>query len=94
MPYINPIKRAQMVAMDVRPAQPGELNYALSSIVDRYLSDCGGAKYGNYNDVIGVLECMKLELYRRFIGPYEDEKLVENGEVFSHAPKHIRLPHV
>jgi hypothetical protein len=38
--------------------------------------------YDNFNEVIGVLECMKLELYRRMIAPYEDTKCKENGDVY------------
>ncbi len=39
--------------------------------------------YDNYNTVIGVLESMKLEMYRRTVAPYEDLKVQENGDVFS-----------
>ena len=98
MPYIKPKNRKALTAVfdypRLRPANPGELNFLLSCVVDKYLSDCGGPKYGNYNDVIGVLECMKLELYRRFVGPYEQEKLTENGEVFFHDPNRVKLSHV
>lgn len=38
--------------------------------------------YKDYNEVIGVLECVKQELYRRLIAPYEDKKKDENGDVF------------
>jgi len=35
--------------------------------------------------VTGVLECAKLELYRRIAAPYEDTKIEENGDVYSEA---------
>jgi hypothetical protein len=35
-----------------------------------------------YNDVIGALECCKLELYRRMVAPYENTKIKENGDVY------------
>jgi hypothetical protein len=38
-------------------------------------------KYFNYNRAIGVLECIKLEFYRRMVGPYEDIKIKEAGDV-------------
>ena len=38
--------------------------------------------YALYNAVIGVLECAKMELYRRQISPYEDRKIAENGDVY------------
>ena len=30
---------------------------------------------------MGVLECCKLEFYRRVAAPYEDIKIEENGDV-------------
>ena len=32
--------------------------------------------------MVGVLECAKLELYRRMAAPYEDEKIEDNGDVY------------
>ena len=40
-----------------------------------------GLNYANANKLMGVLECSKLELYRRLIAPYEDTKVNENGDV-------------
>jgi broad-specificity NMP kinase len=58
----------------------GELNYLITSIIHEYLS-MEHESYSAYNEVIGVLECAKLELYRRKVSPYEDEKIKENGDV-------------
>ncbi len=41
-----------------------------------------GVSYTTYNEVVGVLECVKQEIYRRVIGPYENEKKHANGDVF------------
>jgi hypothetical protein len=41
-----------------------------------------GMSYQNINELIGVLECAKLELYRRVASPYEDEKIQSNGDVY------------
>jgi len=38
--------------------------------------------YADYNEVIGVLECVKQELYRKVISKYEDKKEKENGTVW------------
>ena len=40
-----------------------------------------GERYAVYNELIGALECAKLELYRKRVAPYEEEKIAENGEV-------------
>ena len=37
--------------------------------------------YAQLNAAIGVLECVKLELYRMVAAPYEDRKCMENGPI-------------
>ena len=58
----------------------GGLNYILTTTCLYYLKT-KGESYQTYNDIIGALECCKLELYRRKISPYEDIKIKENGDV-------------
>ena len=59
---------------------PGVYNYVISAL----LSVPYGYKtsYGKINEAIGVLECAKLELYRRVAAPYEDQKIKEHGDVY------------
>lgn len=61
--------------------KPGELNYAFTEMMINYL-ERKGISYTNMNEVIGVLECAKLELYRRMVVDYEDKKIEENGDVY------------
>ena len=62
---------------------PGTLNYIITRLCDYWCRDWQGeSNYAKYNTVIGVLECVKQELYRRQIAPYEDEKCEENGDVY------------
>jgi hypothetical protein len=77
MPYIKQELRGGWK----QPASTGELNYALSQEIKSYLN-LKGVSYQTYNDVIGVLEALKLEIYRRLVAPYEDTKIIENGDVF------------
>jgi len=58
----------------------GFLNYFISRLA-HVLIVKRGLRYHTCNDVIGVLECVKQELYRTVIAPYEDEKRSENGPV-------------
>lgn len=60
---------------------PGELNYAITSVVKAYMLD-HGLSYRVINDIIGALEGAKLEFYRRIAAPYEDTKIKENGDVY------------
>lgn len=80
MPYIPEEDREQR-RPNLPSLKPGELNFAITSLVKRYLLD-HGTSYTTINAAIGVLECAKLELYRRIAAPYEDTKIIENGDVF------------
>ena len=65
--------------------KPGELNYKITLMILDYLDRLRHNRkvgYAEYNEVLGVLECVKQELYRRLITPYEDKKREENGDVF------------
>ena len=60
--------------------------------MDNYLKDKGEIRYAHLNEVIGAIDCAKLELYRRVATPYEDKKIEESGDVYkcnersSHTP--------
>jgi hypothetical protein len=60
----------------------GELNYAITFLVDQYLGRRQPTRYDGLNSVIGVLECAKLEFYRRLVAPYEDVKCSQHGDVY------------
>ena len=64
------------------PENAGELNYLVSTFIANYIRD-KGLKYAVLNEMIGALECAKLELNRVIIGPYEDIKIRENGAVYA-----------
>lgn len=57
------------------------LNYCISTLLSKSLA-AQGTNYRKINELIGVLECAKLELYRRVASPYEDEKKDSNGDVY------------
>jgi hypothetical protein len=63
-----------------RCTNEGELNYLITSLCLHYLNK-KGESYKRYNSIIGVLECAKLELYRRYVSKYEDKKIEENGDL-------------
>ena len=66
----------------------GRLNYFISSVAQGLIT-ANGVSYSFVNDFIGVLECAKLELYRRVASPYEDRKIIENGDVFYNEKRPI-----
>jgi hypothetical protein len=81
MPYVDAEARSRLDG-GAKPETPGELNYLITRLVDEYLVRKGGLRYSHLNEAIGVLECAKLELYRRVVGPYEDEKIAQAGDVY------------
>lgn len=81
MPYIKPNERRDLDDT-MAPSTPGGLNYVLTNIIDGYLTR-RGLSYTGVNEVIGALECCKMELYRRVAIPYENKKIKENGDVYS-----------
>jgi hypothetical protein len=82
MPYINPEDRLHILADEKSISTPGELNYFISTLINWYINE-KGKNYATLNEVIGVLECAKLELYRRIAAPYEDSKIQQNGDVYT-----------
>lgn len=57
----------------------GELNYVISSIIWEIFDK--NRSYDTANDLIGALECVKDEFYRRRVAKLEDEKIKENGDL-------------
>ena len=88
MPYIKEVEREKFnkVLQEIEnifarnTKNAGELNYLISSICKLIIKSYG-ENYNNYNEIIGVLESAKLELYRKQIASYEEKKIKENGDV-------------
>lgn len=82
MPYIPYSLREAINNHETQPEGPGELNYAVTRLLCNYIKAQGGVSYTTLNEVIGVLECAKFELYRRVAADYETKKCGENGDVY------------
>lgn len=90
MPYIDqknriPLDPTQHVMM--KSVTAGELNFQITRLADEYVKVHGGSSYATLNEVIGVLECAKLEFYRRIVSCYEDGKLARNGDVYENGQR-------
>ena len=75
MPYIK--KEEQQKVNSGKLDTCGDLNFAINQLVSDYLKQ-HGFNYQACNDVIGSLECAKLEIYRRVVSPYEDSKIEDS----------------
>lgn len=81
MPYISAESRYNLEENAEAPTSAGELNYCITKMCDAYAVN--QHNYSKFNEIIGVLECAKLEFYRRLVAPYEDIKREDNGDVYS-----------
>lgn len=79
MPYISNYRRDELASYLPSPENAGELNFVITSIILKYLGS--SPSYSDFNEVIGTLECAKLELARRSISNYEDLKVLQNGDM-------------
>ena len=87
MPYIKKENRPkwdtfiQPIIEELKKEAPETIDGTLNYMITKILKNIYPAKYYHYNKAIGLLECIKQEFYRRVVGPYEDIKIQENGDV-------------
>jgi hypothetical protein len=79
VPYIKKQYR-ELIDNGETPKNPGELNYCITKLLIGYVKD-RGLCYNTINDILGALSGATHEFYRRCVGPYEDEKIKENGDL-------------
>ncbi len=60
----------------------GKINYLFSSVLKRtYYAGSSSQSYALYCRMMGTLECVKQEAYRKWVAPYENKKERENGRI-------------
>lgn len=85
MPYISELNRNRIWTEAEEGSlptlsSPGELNYFMCEILISYIHN-KGLSYQSINDCLGALEGVKQEFYRKVAVPYEEKKIVENGDL-------------
>lgn len=96
MPYINEEERAELdeailnLANCIRNTKIGlnnphdfsnylgRINYSFSRVIGQLIDS---PSYKKIAMATGVLENIKQELYRRLASAYEDQKIIENGDI-------------
>jgi ribosomal protein S3AE len=87
LPYIKSEKRKkyekiiQELIGILKSLPPEEVDGDLNYVVTKLLKEVYPLRYYHINKAVGVLECIKLEFYRRVAAPYEDIKIKESGDV-------------
>jgi hypothetical protein len=88
MPYIKTERRIDLLEIKLKDliAKPwrylegaGDLTFILSSIVTQAFRQ--NKKYETAAMLLGTLSAVSQELYRREIAPYENGKIIENGDI-------------
>jgi ribosomal protein S3AE len=87
LPYIKSEKRKkyekiiQELVSILKSLPPEEVDGDLNYVVTKLLKEVYPLRYYHINKAVGVLECVKLEFYRRVAAPYEDLKIKESGDI-------------
>ena len=93
MPYIPPDDRkmydpsidelVRSLAGQPPQKRKGHDNYVVTQILRRAwgVNEAANESYSSYADLIGTLECAKLELYRRWVAAYEDGAISRHGDL-------------
>lgn len=63
-----------------RGGEPSALSLKLALVLAEF-GKANGAAW-SLADVLGTIECVKLEFYRRVVAPYEDQKCEQNGDAY------------
>ena len=93
MPYIvkskrdlldSTIEQLHKLLVDLELDDPqnnfeGAMNYTITKLITMCYTT---PSYREVNDVVGLLECVKQEYYRKVAANYENQKEFENGPVY------------
>ena len=85
MPYIAEDDRKQLMWVDQaledvtkhKKLTAGKLQYIIALAIKHSAPE----NYQDMNDIMGALAGAQMEFYRRTVAPYEDTKIVLNGDV-------------
>lgn len=82
MPYIKNERRQELEMLielmrEKNIQADGDLNYVLYAFCKRHVAP----SYNQYKNFCGELRQCVTEIERRLLGPYEDQKIKENGDV-------------
>jgi len=77
MPYITEKQKEELKSR--HPKNVGELTYVLYLTCLQYAGP--NPNYQTHAEILGALTATQHELYRRQVAPYEDRKILENGDV-------------
>ena len=84
MPYITDNEKKKFIKLInnlvIYINSKGDLNYVICEIVGQYIAQTG-VSYTKMSEKIDAVHDAEAELRRRLLDPYEDKKILENGNV-------------
>ena len=81
MPYLSDAERRAALEPTEIPKTTGELNFAVSRLMARYVEE-KGVSYGSISEALSGCHEAEEEFRRRILIPYEETKIESNGDVF------------
>ena len=86
MPYITKQEKADLKPLldQIKFSGPGTLTYGVSILMINYLNTTSPhmLTFTALNSAIGAVERATDEFKRRILGPYEQQKMRENGDIY------------
>ncbi len=85
MPYIADYKKRDIFDEHLEQTvihcdNAGDLTYCFYKIMVLYIKRFG-LSFGIWSNCVAALESSKLEFYRIYMSKYEDNKIIQNGDV-------------
>lgn len=91
MPYVKRHRRDPLRPRVGEIAQSeGELNFQISTLLNAYMWE-HGLTYDRMGDCTGACENAAAEFRRRVMAGYEDQKCLENGDVYQEGVRWERV---
>jgi hypothetical protein len=96
MPYIKEEQRSlleepirsliqRVISIDDEDEYEGVCNYIVTTLLNEIMIPPTGPRYRYVNRIMGILECVKAEFYRRLASSYEQGAIIKNGDLRFYA---------
>lgn len=91
MPYITKSRRVALRKHSLTQLPnvingPGDLNFIISTLANGMVQNLPKKTYADLSAIRGAISDAAEEFYRRVMAPYEDQKIIENGDVYEDEP--------
>jgi hypothetical protein len=82
MPYLREKDKQELDEGDRPPETAGELTYCIQQRVQEFLKARPTLRFSDLAEATGAIEAAKFDFTSRILGPYENGKILENGDAW------------